>query len=75
MNKIAIYVQELEKKSLGTFKPTRQWYDKMGIGQKRWKLLINNEAEPTAREIKNLANFFGCKIADLYDFEPELMTA
>lgn len=69
MNKIGQYFKEWEKRAFGTFKPNRLWFKNIGIGQRRWYLLLNNKLEPTAKELNTLANYFSCKVSDLYEFE------
>jgi len=74
MNKISEQIEKIEKRYLIEFKPTRQLYDRLGLGQKRFSQLVNNEAQPTAPELNVLANYFNCNATDLFDFEHENMS-
>lgn len=56
-NKIDYYIKELENKYLINFKPKREFYLKIGIGQKRFKMLLNNKVLPTINEINQIGGF------------------
>jgi len=61
MNKIQYYIKEIEKNFLINFKPTRDFYKKVGIGQKRFGMLLKNETSATIDELENLKSYFGLK--------------
>jgi len=44
------------------FVPTRHFYKRTGIKQKRWGLIYRNEKSPTIEELTNIAGYFGKKI-------------
>lgn len=52
-------IAEFEDKILGKWEPDRRFYDKVGINQKRFGMLVRNEIDILLSETKALANFFG----------------
>jgi len=69
MNKILDNVIAFEERFLIIHKPTRQFFRKVGIGQKRWRMLLRKQADPAAGEIERLAKYFGVKPSDIYEFK------
>ena len=67
MNKFKHLIEEIENKYLISFKPTRQFYESVKIGQKRWHQILRNEKEPMIDELKRLAKYFGLSINDLIE--------
>jgi len=67
MNKINQIIKDFEGKYLISFKPTRAFYKKNEIGQRRWNLLLKSEVSPTIDELKKLAEYFDVKVSDLID--------
>jgi len=61
MNKIDFYIKEIEKNLSISFKPTREFYKRLGIGQKRFGMLLKNETSPTVTELQSLKDYFGLK--------------
>ncbi len=51
-----------------SFKPSRQFYKEIEIGQKRFWQLVRNEKNLTLLEIKRLSEYFGVHIWELHDF-------
>lgn len=50
---------EYEDKVFGKWEPDKRFYDKVGINQKRFGMLVRNELDILLSEAKTLANFFG----------------
>ena len=68
MNKISILINELiEEKFLITFKPTREFYKKVGIGQKRFQMLRENKTSPTFEEMQKLSEYFNIPYTQLVE--------
>jgi len=66
MNNILVFITQIERKFKIAFKPTREFYKSLGIGQRRWSLLLKNEKQPDLKELESLASYFECKPEDLY---------
>ena len=64
MNKI---VEILKTKQIDgfVFRPTREFYEKIGVGQKRWGQLLRNEKPATIDELQRIAEYFQISITDL----------
>jgi len=59
MNKISKKIEDLiENKFSIRFKPTRDFYKRVGIGQKRFNLLRNNKESAMVDELKRLKEYF-----------------
>lgn len=52
---------ESEESEFFKFRPTREFYKMVGIGQKRWGQIIRNEVRLTIPEMLALAKFFNIK--------------
>lgn len=52
-------ISEYEEKVFGKWKPDRRFYEKVGINQKRFGMLVRNEINMLLPEAKALSNFFG----------------
>lgn len=59
MNKILNHIKQIEAKYMITFKPTREFYETIGIGQRRWQMLLKNKTAITSVEMENLKKYFG----------------
>jgi len=59
MNKIVFYIHEIENKYFIKFVPTKEFYKRLGIGQKRFTLLKENKESPTLTEMQKLKDYFG----------------
>ncbi len=66
-NRLQTLIEEQEKTTLSTFKPTLDFFKHIGIGRKRFHQLIRNEVSPTFSEMHALADYFGVKIWELHD--------
>jgi len=69
MNKISFYIEKIETQFSIQFKPNRDFYKRIGIGQKRFKKLRDNLIQPDLTELEDLAKYFHCKPEDLQDFK------
>jgi hypothetical protein len=49
------------------FRPTKHFYRKTGIRQKRWGILYRGDQSPTLQECAAIAAYFSCKISVLTD--------
>jgi len=67
-NRIKEVVKSKETDSF-IFKPTKEFYKKIGINRKRWAMLIRNEIAPTIDELQSIASYFDVKLGDLYDLD------
>lgn len=65
---------EGESKRL-VFKPTKEFYDTVGINSKRWGLLYRGNLEPTQSEIQALAGYFELPITNFFKQESPKATA
>lgn len=65
MNKVNYFIEEIEKKYLICFKPTRQFYKKIMIGQRRWHQLLRDEVSPTIKELRELSKYFDIPLNEL----------
>jgi hypothetical protein len=68
MNKISFFIEKIETKYSIRFKPTKEFYKRVGIGQRRFKMLYRNEVTPNLDELIKLAEYFGLKnYVELYE--------
>ena len=67
-NNLSEIIKVKENKENIPFKPNRQFFKDIGIGQKRFWQLVRNEKNLTLLEIKRLAEYFGVHIWELHDF-------
>lgn len=58
MNKIELTIKEFEKKFSIHFKPTQDFYKRVGIGRKRFAQLLKNEVSVTIEELHKLKEYF-----------------
>lgn len=64
MEKIKNIIEEREQKNF-RFLPDRQFYDLVGIKQKRWGQLYRGEVSPTIDELKAIAEYFEVPVTEL----------
>lgn len=57
---------EGENKNL-IFKPSKDFYESVGINPKRWGLIYRGDLEPTLSEIQALANYFDISITNFFN--------
>ena len=57
-NRLEEIIKEKEKTTFTHFKPTRDFFKKVGIGQKRFHQLVRNEVSMTFQEMIHLAAYF-----------------
>lgn len=68
MNILSNLIKEkIENKFKIVFKPTREFYKTVGIGQKRWQQLLMDKVSPTIDELKSIASYFEVPITELFD--------
>ena len=69
---LQMVVNRYEERNGCPFKPTRKlFYDRVGITQKRFGMLLRGELPMYGFEAKSLAQFFGVPVTDILDqYEP-----
>ncbi len=67
-NKLSQIIESKESKENNVFKPNRQFFKDVEIGQKRFWQLVRNEKNLTILEMKRLSTYFGVHILELHDF-------
>jgi len=77
-NNLASIIQNFEKKYLITFKPTKEFYLKVGIKQKKFGKVLRNEADLESSQIYALSQIFNIDYKEIVPqpeqveiFEPE----
>jgi hypothetical protein len=65
-NRIREVISQKEVKGF-RFKPSNDFYRKIGIGRRRWGLLLRNEQPFTLDELKKIADFFDIELQLLYE--------
>lgn len=65
-NNLETKIKELEKKGF-RFKPGRNFFIEIGIGQKRWGQLMRNEKPITTEELQNVSSLFGIPVGQLIE--------
>lgn len=58
-------VRQYEDRIMTDFKPSRNFYLTVKIGQKRFGKLIRGEDSPKVSELERLSEFFQCNLIDL----------
>ena len=58
-------IRQYEDRIMTDFKPSRNFYLTIKIGQKRFGKLIRGEDSPKVTELERLAEFFQCGLTDL----------
>ena len=61
-NLIKKVVDTITDRYLIKFKPTKEFYTRVGIRQKAWGKMLKNDMHPDAVQLIALAEFFGVKI-------------
>ena len=61
----SIIIEILEKHASFGFKPSKPFYEAIGINQKRFGMLCKNKAVPTFPEVQSVCTYFN---ADLKEF-------
>lgn len=59
---IGIIVKIITSKTHFGFKPKREFYNSIGINQKRFGMLCRNQISPTLEELKAVCEYFGTDI-------------
>jgi DNA-binding Xre family transcriptional regulator len=65
-NKLTSIITKRENEGF-KFIPDRYFFKRVGIGQKRWPMLLRNEKPINTDELANLCTFFDCSIYDLIE--------
>lgn len=73
-NTLSQIIKIKEGKENIPFKPNRQFFKDVCIGQKRFWQLVRNEKNLTSIEIKQLAEYFGVHVLELHDFTMKYLT-
>ena len=55
-------IKKIEDKNKIHYKPTKEFYNIVGIKQKRWGQILRNEHQPDIHQLKRLALFFNKEI-------------
>lgn len=73
MQNTTLYVSDVIRVSLPNilppqtkFKPTKEFYETIGINKHRYAKMMRNEVEPTVSEIKSLSAYFKFSPTDLF---------
>lgn len=65
-NRVAEFIKQ--KEQLGfKFAPSHDFYDKIGIKQKRFGIIYRNEQVATVDELNKIAAYFGFNLMDLIE--------
>ncbi|QIA06426.1 helix-turn-helix transcriptional regulator [Draconibacterium halophilum] len=64
MGKIKNVVQKKESRCF-FFHPQKQFYNAVGINQKRWGQIYRGEIDPTISEAKAIAEYFEVDVTEL----------
>jgi plasmid maintenance system antidote protein VapI len=67
-NRISILLKEREIQGF-SFNPSRSFYEKIGIRQKRWGQLIRNEKPATTEELYKVAEYFNFNKDEIIEFQ------
>jgi hypothetical protein len=59
MTYLEYVISKYEDKCFGKWEPDKRFYEKVGINQKRFGMLVRNEIEMLLSEAKSLVDFFG----------------
>lgn len=65
-NKILDVIHAKEKSEFIRFKPSPEFYSKIGIRRKRWAQLVKNEKQPDLLELEAISKFFGVAEKELF---------
>jgi plasmid maintenance system antidote protein VapI len=65
-NRIATLLKQRERQGF-KFKPGREFFQKIGIKQKRWGILVRNDQAATTEELMKIAKYFGFCIIELIE--------
>lgn len=65
-NRFSELLKQKENKGF-KFIPDRMFYEKTGIKQKRWGLLIRNESPATTEELLKVAQYFDFDISEILE--------
>lgn len=74
-NKLDKFLAEYEAKTLLKFKPTKKFYETVGIGQQRLGIIRRNEKQPDLNELEALAKYFSVSIYELIEDTSGVQTA
>ena len=65
MSKIQEVIKKKER-NFFPFQPSRSFYEKININQKRWGMLTRGVASPTIDELKSIATFFEVEVTEFF---------
>lgn len=57
------------------FKPSRDFYESVGINPKRWGLIYRGDLEPTQSEIQSLSDYFSIPVTSFFNQKSPKATA
>lgn len=66
-NRLEAIIMDYEIKLSCTFKPTRIFFKKIGIGHRRFYQLVRNEVSPTFQEMIHLAAYFDVSVWEFHE--------
>lgn len=64
-NLLSEIITKVEKEYFITFKPTKEFYKKVGIRQKAWSKMLKNEMQPNASQIYALCQVFKVAVEEI----------
>ncbi len=64
MTYLEYVISKYEEKVLGKWIPDSRFYERVGINQKRFGMLVRNELEMSVSEANSLSKFFGVSITE-----------
>jgi hypothetical protein len=62
---LSVQIEKFENETLLFFKPSKRFYEEVGINQKRFGQLVKGMAEPKTLETQRLAKYFKVPVNDL----------
>ncbi len=66
MSKVKEVIKKQEHKNF-VFTPNNEFYNTVGINNRRWAKIYQGKTFPTLPEAKNIADFFSVPVTDLID--------
>jgi len=61
MNDLINIIKQKETEAF-VFRPSQKFYDKIGINQKRFRMILKNKLSPTLNEMERITAYFDCKL-------------
>ena len=74
-NNLSQIIKIKESKENNDFKPNRQFFKDVGIGQKRFWQLVRNEKSLLFDEMQSLSKYFSVHILELHEDTMKYMSA